>query len=106
MYSEDEIERAVHFIAAKAPLVGQLRGQKGYIEHRMKVIEAQGYLDASGTVDERKSRAKLNPELEELAKELRDVEDEMATTYTQIRAADLKIEVWRSQGANNRRGNP
>lgn len=107
MYSEEEIERAVHYIRDNASLVGQLRGQKGYIEHRMKVTRSQAFLDSKEkTVEARKADAETNAQLEELAVELRGVEDELSATYTLIKAAELKIEVWRSQNANNRRGNP
>lgn len=105
MFSETDVEKAVHFIRDNAELVGQLRGQKLYLEHRMKVVRSQAFLDSKEkTVEARKADADTHPELETLAIELRGVEDEMAAVYTRIKAAELKTEVWRSQNANNRRG--
>ena len=104
MIDDTKIEMALDFYRDNANLVGQLRGQKAYLEHRLKVVRSQKFLMASGTVAERESIALASPEYVEVVEELRDCVTDLDTVWTHLKAAELKIEVWRTQAANQRRG--
>jgi hypothetical protein len=103
---DERTERAVEFIRDNADLIGQLRGNKSYLEHRIKITRAQCFLESQGTVVERESLAWVNPEVEKLCIEYRDCVTELETLATKFKAAELQIEVWRTQQANSRRGHP
>lgn len=105
MISENKVEEALSFLAKNANLIGQLRGQKAYLEHRIKIERSQRFLDADGTVGERESWAWTDPTVRELCIEYRDCVSELETLLTKCKAGELVIEVWRSQSANQRRAN-
>jgi len=60
MIDEIRTEKAVEFIRDNAGLMGQLRGQKAYLEHAIKVSRAQACMDIQGTVSERDHQAYLS----------------------------------------------
>jgi len=105
MIDEARTEKAVEFIRDNAGLMGQLRGQKAFLEHAIKVSRAQAFMDSAGTVAERDHQAYLSEGVGLRLQELRDCVTELSTVETKIKAAELTIEVWRTQAANQRRGN-
>lgn len=104
MIADEQIERSLDYVRDNAALIGQLRGQKAYLEHRIKIERSERYLDAEGTVNEREAIAWTDPSVHRLCNEYRDCLTEMHTVETLFKAAELKIEVWRSQNANARAG--
>jgi hypothetical protein len=102
--TDDKVEEALGVIAKNAELVGQLRGQKEYLAHRIKIERGQRFLDASGTVGEREAWAWTHRQVKELCDEYRDCVTELETIATKFKAAELTVEVWRTQQANSRRG--
>ena len=102
--SDDKAEEAVGVIARNADLIGSLRGQKAYLEHHLKVARAQAFLLVSGTVAEREAIAQTDETVIAKIDEYRDVVTELETILTKFKAAELCIEVWRTQAANSRRG--
>ena len=105
MISDDRVEGAVEYIRDNGGLVGQLRGQKAMLEHRIKIERSQRFLEAEGTVAEREAIAWTDPAVYELCNEYRDCVTELETIATRFKSAELLIEVWRTQNANQRRGN-
>lgn len=105
MISDERTEKAVEYIRDHADLVGQLKGRKAQLEHLMKVIESQVFLRSDGTVAERQAIAKAHPEYVGLINDYRDCVTELETNLTMIKSAELTVEVWRTQAANQRRGN-
>jgi hypothetical protein len=103
---DERTERAVEFIRDNADLIGQLRGNKSYLEHRIKIERGQRFLQSEGTVAERESLAWTDPAVFQLCNEYRDCVTELETLATKLKAAELQIEVWRTQQANSRRGHP
>ena len=102
--TDREVEKALDFIRDNAALIGQLKGNKEYIAYRIKIERAERYLDAEGTINERESIAWTDPSVARLCEEYRDCLTELHTIETLFKAAELKIEVWRTQNANQRRG--
>ena len=104
MITDSKVEEAIGVIAKNADLIGQLRGQKAMLEHRIKIERGQRFLEAEGTVAERESIAWTDPSVYRLCEEYRDCVTELETLLTKFRAAELTTEVWRTQQANSRRG--
>ncbi len=105
MISDERIEKAINYVAKNADLIGQLKGQKAYLEHRIKIERSERYLDAEGTINEREAIAWTDPSVARVCEEYRDCLTELHTIETYFKAAELRIEVWRTQNANARRGN-
>jgi uncharacterized protein YlxW (UPF0749 family) len=107
MISEQRVEKALEFIRDNAPLVGQLRGQQGYLGHHIKMAKAESFLKFASdlTVREREQMAEISDLVVKLVDDLRDCETELYTLQTRIKAAELTIETWRSQNAALKRGN-
>ena len=104
MISDAKVEEALGVIAKNSDLIGQLRGQKAYLEHRIKIERGQRFLDAEGTVGEREAWAWTDSAVKGLCEDYRDCVTELETLATKFKAAELAIEVWRTQQANSRRG--
>ena len=105
MISDSKVEEAIGVIAKNADLIGQLRGQKAYLDHHIKVQRSMCFLQASGTVAEREAEAWTNPMVKKLTEDYRDTVTELETLLTKFKAAELTVSVWQSQNANRRKGN-
>ena len=93
------------FYAKNADLVGELRAKVEATKHTAKVEAQLVYLDAKGTVAERTAKADTSAVVLAAWEEHHNAVADYATLQTQLKAAELRIEVWRSQSANQRRGN-
>ena len=97
MISEERVEAAVEFIRDHANRLGYLIGHAKALEYQLKVVEAQNYLDATGTIEARRSKARSSPEYKAIIEEIENAWAEKATLETKLKAAELTIDVWRSQ---------
>lgn len=96
------VSEALEYLASTDEEYGRLRGVVKGLEYRLKVSEAIGYLGASGTQDERKSRARASDEYKRLVTDYEAVCIDAETIGAKRKTAELTIEVWRSQNANKR----
>ena len=101
--------QAVDFIFKKGKEYAQARAERIYLEEFRKVKkallinEALAMLEKGGTAQERESYAYSHKEYLEIIRGLKvAVEKEQALLYA-LKAAELRVEVWRSEQANNRR---
>jgi hypothetical protein len=97
MISEERVEKAVEFIRDHADQLGNLVGVCKGLEQRRKVVHGQNFLEASGTVAEREAKAYSSDGFMEITEEIENAWAEKTTVETKIRAAELTIDVWRSQ---------
>jgi hypothetical protein len=97
MISEERVEAAVEFIRDNADRLGELIGHCKGVEYQAKIIKAQAYLDSTGTIQARESEALCTPEYKSIVEDIEDAWAEKATLETKLRAAELTIDVWRSQ---------
>lgn len=104
MISEQRAEAAVEFIRDHANQLGELRGRVKALEQKRKVVKGREFLGVSGTVAEREARAYSSKAFREVVEEIENAWAEMETLATQLKAAELTIEVWRSQYAASKRG--
>ncbi len=105
MLKDKSIEDALDFVRDNAENIGILRGRKAGLDHKIKVFRAQTFLRADGTVGEREARGWTSREVVQAIADLQDTVTELTTMETLFKAAELRIEVWRTQNANMRRGN-
>lgn len=104
MITDLKVEEALGVIAKNADLIGQLRGQKSMLEHKVKITRSQKFLMVDGAVAAREAMALASPEYQEVVEELKDCITELETLLTKFKAAELVIDVWRTMNANKRRG--
>jgi len=97
MISEDRVERAVEFIRDNAERLGEVVGHCKALEQQRKVVHGHAFLDAAGTVAEREARAYTSPEFKALTEDIQNEWAEKTTLETKLKAAELTIDVWRSQ---------
>ncbi len=103
MISDEEVERAVHYLADSARKAAQARAERLHLEDFTKHLEATikaEHMDLPGNAQEREARAdsryKLHLEAIKIA-----VEADCYNTYMRD-AASARIEVWRTQCSNER----
>ena len=105
MISDDRAEKAVEFTRDHADLRGSLKGQIAYLDHAIKIALAQAFLEADGTAAARDARSRTDASYQAKVEEYRDAVTELHTIETSLKAAEMTMEVWRTQQANTRRGN-
>ncbi len=104
MITAEQAESAVKFYAEQGNELGRIRGQMEATKHAAKVLEHIAFCAASGTVSERQALAATDKNAIAKWKEHHDLVAEYETLRTHLKAAELRIEVWRTQNANARRG--
>ena len=105
MISEERAEKAVEFIRDHADELGKLWGQCKALEHRRKIVRSAEFLEVKqGSVAEREARAETAEEYERIVNEYENAWADLKTLETKLKAAELTIDVWRSQYAASKRG--
>ncbi len=104
MISEQRVENAVEFIRDNADRLGELVGHCKGLEHQRKVAKAHAFLQTQGTVVERESKAYASPEFKAITEDIEDAWAAKTTLETKLKAAELTIDVWRSQYSKQGKG--
>ena len=98
--------RAVEFILKTAPLFAKAKSDRVYIEEYRKSKKAllmqQASVNGVQTLAAQERDAYADEEYQALLKGLASAVEQEETLKWQLTAAQLKIEVWRSENANNR----
>ena len=105
MITDQQAEAANDFIRDNADLYAQAKANRIYLDEFRKTKKAMLIQEIkSGTVQEKESYAYAHPDYEVVLTGLKDaVEDEERIRW-QMTAAQAKIEIWRTQQANSRKG--
>lgn len=97
MIPESRVEKAVEFIRDHADRLGELIGRCKALEHERKVVRGNEFLKAKGTVAEREAVAESSEAFIQIVNDIENAWADKATLETKIKAAELTIDVWRSQ---------
>ena len=106
MLSESEVEKAVAWLRDASGPDAQKRAERLYMEQWIKTVLAQQQAKSSATsiaASEVEARCS-QPYLDALEAYREAIEADEAARFLR-HAAETKIEVWRSQSANQRKGN-
>jgi hypothetical protein len=102
MINEINIEKALDFIRDNSDNLAKAKAERVYLEQFRKSKKAILVSQVKGTIQERESYAYSHPDYIELLEGLKaSIEIEESLKWKMI-AAQAKVEVWRSQQANNR----
>lgn len=105
MISDEQAEKANDFIRDKARDYAQAKANRVYLEEFRKSKKAILYQEApAGTVAEKESFAYGHQDYIALLDGLRAAVEAEETLRWQMVAAEARIEVWRTQSANSRKG--
>lgn len=98
----DQVDAALAYMRDNATRFAQARANRIYMEEYRKTIKSEEFLAAEGTVAEREARAYASDRYKghlEALKEAVEIENKY---LWYMRAAEAKIEAWRSQEATRR----
>ena len=104
MIAEERVERAIEFYRDNSDRLGQLVGRCKALEHERKTVRGMVFLQAGGTVAEREAIAESSDEYKLVTEDIENVWAEKTTLETQLKAAELLIDVWRSQYSKQGKG--
>lgn len=102
--TDEECDKAVDFIRDNAPVVANAKGELVYLDSYGKSLKAtlmKHSDEKSAAGQEREAYA--SPEWAEHCQKLRDATIAFELARGLVSAAGMKIEVWRSESANNRK---
>lgn len=102
MINEERVEKAVEYLRDTAEEYGQLCGQVELYAHLIKQHKAGAFLDVTGTVAEREAKSHQFDTVKESAESHSNAVAEKMTLMAKRKAAELTIDVWRSQNASSR----
>ena len=99
---EEEVHDAIEYLRRSAFEIGKAREDLVRSEHMVKHIEAIGYLSAQGSQEARKAQARTQDRWEKATTEHAEAAGQYEKHRSLRTAAEMTIEVWRSQQANLR----
>jgi hypothetical protein len=101
--SERDPHKAAEFIIKNAKHYAAAKANRMYLEERRKSAKALLMNESTGkTVSDREQYAYSHPSYLELLQDFKNAILDEETLRIQIRAAELTIEIWRSEQATNR----
>jgi len=104
--TEESIEAALNFLRDSSGPLADWKSRAKYLEQKRKSLKAAAFIEADGAnIPERESRAYINSAYLKCLDDYKEAIYEFEILENQRRAAELRIEVWRTLAANMRRGN-
>lgn len=104
MIAEERAEAAVVYLRDTAAQCGQARGHLAYCEGNLRRIKALGMLSEEGSLGDREAHALASPGYLAALEALQNATAGYETIRALREAADLLIQVWRTQQSNQRQG--
>lgn len=102
MINEINIEKALDFIRDNAVALAKAKAERIYLEEFRKSKKAMLIQEKEGTIQERDSYAYAHHDYLQIVEGLKVAVEEEETLKWKMIAAQAKVEVWRTQQANNR----
>ena len=102
MITDERTEKAVLYLRDSAKQYGEICGLVELRAHNIKINRSVAFLEASGPVAEREAKAWITPDVRLAVDEHSNAVAEKMEILTKRKAAELTIEVWRTQSASNR----
>lgn len=103
--SDEQVESALNYLRDNSAEYGRLRGLVKSLDHHRKIARGQAFLDSKEkTASAKTADAESSDEYVAIVSAINDAETELATLQTLMKAAELKIEVWRSLNSRRNKG--
>ena len=104
MISEIRVEKALEYIRDHGEELGELVGRCKALEQKRKTVHGENFLYAQGTVAEREAKAYSSDAYKAVTEEIENAWADKTTLETRLKAAELLIDVWRSQNSSRNKG--
>ena len=102
--TEEIVGKALTYLADTDADYAEALSAVNAIEHQLKVLKAQEFLNASGTVAEREAVALTSEGYRQALDDLSEAVTTRDLLATRRKRAELTVDVWRSLNANRRMG--
>jgi len=102
MITDEQAEDAATFIQDSAAKFGKYRADRIYLEEYRKTQKALLMNESAGTDKTREAKAYAHPDYVKNLEGIRAAREIEERLRWKLVAAQARIEIWRSQGANNR----
>ena len=104
---DEKIERAITFIRDKAKDYAEALAQREYLrdfkKSKIAILMQQAEIEGYKTNAAQEREALANPEYIEILQGLKVATEKEALLRHQIKSAEIRIEIWRTESANTRR---
>lgn len=105
MISDDDIERAVDYLRDNAEKLGRAKSASIYLGDYSKVVKSQIMRENDDQpIGKQEAIAYADPRYDQHLKAKRIADEEYEYLRWMMEAAQAKIDVWRTQSSNNRKG--
>ena len=106
MINDEQVEKAMNFLRDKAGEYAKAKAQQSYLSEfrksKLAILMKQAAVEGHSTAAAQEREAYAHEEYQELLEGWRDA-TEMTELYRyQLKAAEIKVEVWRTTSANKR----
>jgi hypothetical protein len=102
--TDKQCEAALDYLRDQSPEVGRLKAAMVRADEQRKVARELAFLSASGSVAERSAHAVTSGDYLAAVDELERATADYETARLTWRAAEIKVEVWRSLNSRATRG--
>ena len=102
MITDAYAEKALEYLNSTARQYGEVCGLVELQAHNIKIYRSMAFLEATGTVAEREANAWVGQQVKDAVETHSNAVTEKMEIITKRKAAELTIEVWRTQSASNR----
>ncbi len=103
--SEEEVERALKYLAKSAEDFAKWKSRMKYLELHRKSVRAEAILNAGGSsMAENKERGEVSEAYKQVLKDYEEAVAEFTLIEAYRNAAETKVAAWQTIQASNRRG--
>jgi|ETNvirome_6_1000_1030641.scaffolds.fasta_scaffold46252_2 hypothetical protein len=99
------MDQCIDFLCESDIPYGEAKGRVKYLDKKLKVIKAQAFLKAEGTGEQRKAISEIDPDHLAALEEYKNACLDMETLGVQRETINIRVEIWRTNSANQRKGN-
>lgn len=104
--SDEKVEEALNYLAKSAKQYADEKAHMKWLEHYRKSVRAQEVLRATGkTISENNTRGEASAAYQNALAEYKEAVAAFTLTEAYRKAAELTVELFKTQEASNRRGN-
>ena len=104
MISKDRLQKALTYLAETDEEAAQKKALFNGLEHQLKTIYGQCYLKTQGTVEERKSKAYIDPDYKAHLQKMEQAQLDYEILRNKRLTESLIVEVWRSETSARKAG--
>ena len=99
------MEQCVMFLAESDQLYAESKAKVKYLDKKLKVVKAHAFLKSEGTIAEREAKAYTDDAYKDCLEEYKNACLDMETLGVERETINVRVEIWRTKSANQRRGN-